>query len=148
MTLQERFNNKINKTETCWIWIASKKYDGYGYFSINGKTHMAHRVAYKLFYGEIPNSLHVCHKCDNPSCVNPFHLFLGSHDTNMKDMTKKGRQIKGERQHSAKLKTEEILEIRKLYSSQQMTQRQLANKFGVAQNIVSRIVNYLIWKHI
>ena len=86
----ERFFNKVDKTESCWIWNASLRY-GYGAFKINGKVVGAHRFSWEYHFGKINNGLNVCHKCDNPKCVNPQHLFLGSNSDNMKDCYKKGR---------------------------------------------------------
>jgi len=76
----------------CWIWTRAQR-AGYGAVYVNGKKESAHRVAYRLYIGEIPVGLCVCHTCDNPLCVNPDHLFLGTHSDNMKDAYAKGRLI-------------------------------------------------------
>lgn len=96
MKLNERqlknFFNKIHKTETCWIWIGHKKNRDYGGFQFNRKNLKAHRVSFMFHNNIILNEdQHVCHKCDNPICVNPDHLFLGTHTDNMRDIVNKGR---------------------------------------------------------
>lgn len=88
---EQRFYSKINKTDTCWLWLGTKGKSGYGAFWLNTKPVRAHRLSYVLKYGSFDQSLYVCHHCDNPSCVNPEHLFLGTNKDNMDDGYKKGR---------------------------------------------------------
>ena len=90
VTIRDRFFAKVEKTESCWIWTGSQL-RGYGQFWLGGKLHIAHRVSWVLHVGPIPFGLHALHKCDNPSCVNPEHLFLGTAKTNVHDMMDKGR---------------------------------------------------------
>lgn len=89
---EERFLQKVTKTESCWIWIGALNSRGYGSFLFNGKITSAHRYSYEQYKGEIPEGLFVCHSCDNPRCVNPDHLWIGTHSENMKDMISKDRQ--------------------------------------------------------
>lgn len=96
MTVEERFWSKVDKKneDECWNWIGAGRGNGYGAFKLNRKVIDAHRLSYELKNGVINNSkLYVCHKCDNKSCVNPNHLFLGTHSDNMKDAYNKGRVI-------------------------------------------------------
>ena len=83
----DRFWNKVNKTDTCWLWTASKTHQGYGYFRLDGRMQKAHRVSYKILKGQIPNKMMILHSCHNPSCVNPEHLRIGTNQENMRDMS-------------------------------------------------------------
>ena len=141
------FWDKVNKTNNCWNWIARTNGKGkYGRFSINGKDESAHRISWIIHFGQIPKGLYVCHKCDNPKCVNPKHLFLGTHLENMQDMQNKGRNIvfKGEKNGRSKLKKEQVLEIRKIGNN--LSYNQIARKFNVNAKTISDIINNVNWK--
>ncbi len=160
---EERFWKKVNKTNDCWLWTASNNYQ-YGTLNIKNKICKAHRLSWELHYGKIPDELHVLHHCDIPLCVNPDHLFLGSHQDNMKDMIEKGRETfkkgfdikkvcpnlvinnKGERNGRSKLTEKDVLEIRKLSSL--MTHVKLAKIFKMSPVTISEIVNNKSWTHI
>jgi hypothetical protein len=149
------FWNRVEKTDGCWLWTRAKDRRGYGIF-LAGK---AHRFAWTLANGSIPDGLCVLHHCDNPSCVNPSHLFLGSQMDNVADKVKKGRQasgqsirknhehLRGERQATARLTAQQVLEIRALYGVGH-TQTELATRFDVSQGLISQIVLRKIWRHI
>jgi hypothetical protein len=128
----------------CWEWTAHKDANGYGGIGFSGKKKLAHRVMYELRNGPIPDGACVCHSCDNPACVNPDHLFLGSHAENMADMASKGRAPKGETHVAAKLTEADVLAIR----AETGTQQEIAAKYGISTSQVSRIRLGQTWKHV
>lgn len=130
---------KVNDETGCWEIQGYLDKDGYG--EVSGRR--AHRVAYELFIGEIPQGLLVCHKCDNRRCCNPDHLFLGTQKENVADMIRKGRKDPryGERNTQNKLTEQEVLEI--YYSTE--VQRIVALKYGIDQSTVSNIKTGKLW---
>lgn len=115
ITMEDRFWQKVVKTDYCWEWHGTLGTGGYGRFKRDGKSTglvYAHRYSYELHVGPIPNDLLVLHRCDNPPCTNPEHLFLGTDQDNMNDMVSKGRSLGGERSPFAKLTEAQVLEIR------------------------------------
>ena len=97
-SLEDRFWSKVNKTDDCWEWTAYKLYNGYGRFSYNLKVDYAHRIAWLIEHGEYPTNQHVLHICDNPGCVRPDHLLLGTCNANMDDRNNKNRQYNRQKQ--------------------------------------------------
>jgi hypothetical protein len=138
-----RFWAKVNKTDSCWFWLSTINAQGYGQYNkrISGKSvsFKAHRVAWEISYGPIPNGMCVCHSCDNPPCVNPEHLFLGTHSENMADMVSKGRGNIGERHGRSKLTSTQVAEIRSLLSVGELTCTQIASRYGVKHGCISNI---------
>lgn len=137
------FWDKVSIWETCWEWTGSLKENGYGSFKSGSKAWNAHRFAYTFAYGEIPDGSLVCHRCDNPSCVRPAHLFLGTARENTMDMVSKGRWAKpprltGESHAGAKLSSAQVAKIRELSSS--VSGVELAKMFGVTPASVSRYI--------
>lgn len=148
------FWKKIDKKndDECWEWKASTTKDGYGKYSVrysknNCKTFRASRIVYYLYYGFIDNNLLVCHKCDNPLCCNPNHLFLGTVTDNQIDcvMKKRNNPAKGER-HS-KLKNEDVKNIRSLVKNG-CSQINVAKKYKVGKNCIWNIIHNNTWKEI
>ena len=145
-TLEERFWSKVDRKDPaeCWEWQAGKFSQGYGQFSVGAKNKLAHRVSYELAHGPIPEGLVVRHKCDNPCCVNPDHLELGTHENNMDDRASRGRGAKGEAQGGAKL-TEDVVRAIRLDGRLQV---EIAASYGISQITVSRIKRRSSWSHI
>lgn len=128
----------------CWFWMgAIHKKSGYGAFSIRNANYLAHRLAFTLFKGPIPEGMQVLHHCDIRCCVNPAHLFLGTHQDNMDDMVNKCRKAIGSRVHN-KLNDDSVREIRSSTERQQA----LASKHGVTQAMVSCVKLRKSWKHL
>src|SRR4030043_140451 len=108
----DRFWEKVNKTNSCWLWTASGTAQGYGRFRIGHKKQLAHRISWEIHNGPIPIGMLVCHKCDNPPCVNPHHLFLGSISDNTKDMYLKKRRSQSRANNgNAKLNKKQVQSI-------------------------------------
>ena len=153
-SFSERLWEKIRKgnPEECWSWIASKSYKGYGRIGRNGKVRWAHREVYKDKIGSIPDNMCVCHCCDNPSCCNPKHLFLGTNADNVKDKVKKGRchtyNNEGEKNGMAKLSAETVRNIRRMYATGNYRQRDIMKMFGIGRHHVYQIVHNKLWKSI
>lgn len=142
-----RFWSKVDvrSENECWDWQAGLFSSGYGCFSLDGKNERAHRIAYSLVNGPIPEgdspSDHcVLHHCDRPSCCNPAHLFLGSQIDNVRDCVDKGRQRRGEDHGNAKLSDKQVADIRETYAAGGVTYRGLAAKYGVHFTHIGYIV--------
>jgi hypothetical protein len=166
--MKARFWDKVDKSagpEGCWEWKAARTGNGYGAFRMprHGKQEGAHRVAYELAHGSIPDEMFVCHVCDNPLCVNPAHLFLGTSADNTQDRSAKGRTSKGdkhifrihperhargERVGAAKLTEDQVLSIRHEYESGGVTLRDLGERFGISSVQCGNIVRGDSWAHV
>lgn len=151
-TLQERFSEKVSPEPMsgCWLWTGAADPNGYGHIRAGGKKMPqvgAHRVAWELANGTIPDGLFVCHRCDNPACVNPAHLFLGTSGDNMRDKVRKGRcgdtrahrVARGSGHHKAKLNEETVVDVKRLLSEGRLTQKEIGRRFGISQTAVHYI---------
>src|SRR5215467_2952229 len=135
-SIRERFERHIERVASgCWEWQTSLS-SGYGVFNINQRIHVAHRVAWMLYRGDIPDGLCVLHRCDNRRCVNPDHLFLGTRADNTADMLMKGREARGSRMPNAILTADDIPTIRQLWESG-MKSAEIAALFGVARQTIN-----------
>lgn len=176
---ESRFWSRVRKTRGCWEWIGAQQIrrgqpKGYGKLTRDYQSLKAHRVSWELHFGEIPDGLFVLHECDNPPCVRPDHLFLGTSLDNTLDAMRKGRlntdamhavpehkrnrrrgkdhrwygstESRGEGNLSAKLTTEKVIEIRSLEGT--MSQEKLAKRFGIGQAQLSRILRRKCWRHV
>jgi len=142
---KDKFLNSIDKTKDCWFWIGNKNAEGYGRVVCKKESYRAHRVAWEVYNREIPKGMLVCHKCDNPSCVNPKHLFLGTDADNSSDKVKKKRHSFGEKHPNAKLTEIDVWKIREIYGGRELSQDKIALLFGVSQHSISLIVRNKSW---
>ena len=148
------FWDKVEKTDSCWFWRGGISSRGYGNFAFRKDgivvNNRAHRFSFELAFGKIPKNILVCHKCDNPLCVNPQHLFLGTQKDNAIDMVKKGRAnpLKGEKSNLSKLKEYQVIEIRNLYNFGKKRVCELAELFNISHQQISKIILGQRWKYL
>ncbi len=145
--LRERFNEKweLDVASGCHVWSAGTDISGYGRVFIGGRgSRLTHRVSWELSRGPIPAGLCVLHHCDNPPCVNPDHLFLGTHTDNARDRSNKGRSMRGSSHVDAKLSESDVVKI--LRSA--LRNCDLAEHYGVSRPQISRIRHRVDWRHV
>lgn len=145
-TTEQRFAAMVNKDGDCWVWSGSRNQCGYGRFGLNRGHVLAHRFAYQIENGYIPEGMEVCHTCDNPACVRPSHLFLGTHAENMADSRIKGRSAKqaGTANPRAKLTENDVLRIRASCE----TATELSRQYAVTPQMIARIRLRKAWRHV
>jgi hypothetical protein len=142
------FDDRLLNTATgCQEWQGARDRRGYGTMRRGKRDRKAHRFAYERAFGPIPPGMVVCHRCDNPPCCNPEHLFLGTNAQNTADCVSKGRQARGAKNANAKVTDHIVRQIRRL-CSEGMTQDAVAAMFGIAQTTVSKIVIHKSWAHV
>ncbi|MDE2101768.1 MAG: HNH endonuclease [Patescibacteria group bacterium] len=160
----KNFMAKVVESDRCWSWTSKKDKDGYGNFYVDGKTIRAHRLAWMIYRGKIDDGKWVLHRCDNPQCTRPDHLWLGTPSENRVDMFKKGREnlargdnhwsrkhpekvLRGESVGNSKLKIENVISIRNDYAAG-IRQVDLANKHGVSIATICRAIHGACWKSV
>lgn len=150
MTIAATFDQhyKVDPATGCHVWQRARV-GGYGWFTHKRKQCLAHRWAYVCSFGEIPAGKEVCHRCDNPPCVNPAHLFLGTHLENMRDSQRKGRvyRARGTLQYGAILNEPQVRAIR-AKAAAGIRPRDIARELGISRQLVYRIVTRRIWAHV
>jgi hypothetical protein len=161
-----RFWDHVEKTSTCWLWTGDKIRHGYGHIRSDARGRqrtLAHRLSWSIHFGEIPAGIQVCHHCDNPPCVRPDHLFLGTQQDNMRDMLFKGRVptgdahvwrrrpelvLRGSRAPRAKLTEEQVDAIREARKTDHPSYSQLAKQYGVTIGAIGSIIRGDNWRHL
>jgi hypothetical protein len=139
---------KVDMAGDCWLWMAyTNKKTGYGQYEYMGKMYRAHRFSWEQAFGAIPGGMCVLHRCDNPSCVNPSHLFLGTHLDNVHDRVVKGRSAKGEAHGLSKLTDGDVRQMR-IEHSCGASYRALGRQYGVDRANVRSVVTGKTWSHV
>ncbi len=156
--VSERFWSGCTRKESgCWEWNRSRNSHNYGRFSVGQKTYSAHRYAMVFLFGSIPDGMFVCHRCDNPCCVSPFHLYIGTRWQNARDMVTRNRHrwkrarrldIAGENSMFAVLTEAKVLAMRRMYVPHEVGFQLIAKKFGVSKRAAMSAIKGKTWKHI
>ncbi len=144
----------VESKDRCWLWAGPFYLRGYGRLNLRGKTYYAHRLMFAHIHGLAPEGIQICHHCDNPTCVNPSHLFAGTRSDNAKDMMAKGRgrgqfstdSTSGERNVKAKLSRQQVDEMRSLFRGGGFSKKELGRRFGITSVMACYIINGKHWK--
>lgn len=138
----------IEKTDSCWNWTGRVNRWGYGFYCLNHKTTFAHRTMWERANNKSAKGFVVMHMCDNPRCVNPAHLSIGTHRDNQLDKVRKNRHAKGEQQGTSKLTEAQVIEIRAKWVPRIYTKQMLADEYGVCKDTIHKAVSRKYWRHI
>ena len=146
--IRELFMNNVDKTSSCWLWTGALGRGGYGRATAargkKNRSELAHRLSHKLFKGPIPKGMFVCHTCDNPRCVNPDHLWLGTRQDNVDDMVSKGRSLRGTRNPHARLNPQQVREIRRRVAEGE-NRKDIQEEYGIAPSTLHSIIKRVSW---
>lgn len=145
----DRFWARLDRGDPsgCWPWPGHVSEWGYGRLTVAGERWYAHRYAWSLANGEIPEGLDICHSCNNPPCCNPAHLYLDTIAGNQTFMVEQGRSSRGEKRHNAKLDATKVVQIREMAAAH-VSQYEIADHFGVSQQCIWCVVNGRTWRHV
>lgn len=145
-TFERRLLSNLYKDGNgCWNWKGTFSPNGYGTITLDGKTKMVHRVSYEFHSGErIPDGLMVCHRCDNRGCINPEHLYLGTHNDNMRDMANSD-VMKGEANPKSILTQSQVIEIKQMIKGRKVVYRKIAETYGVSRQAIKDIASGRTW---
>ena len=149
--MEQRFWDKVDRksADECWEWQAGAHVGEYGQFWLHGRMRLAHRIAWELEHGPIPDGMCILHACDNPNCVNPNHLRLGTVADNNEDRERKGRGrypiLRGEKNGCSKLTRVQVHTIRHLYNTGDYTYRELGERFGIDYSLIGHIIHKRRW---
>lgn len=150
ISMENKFWSFVDKKDTnnCWEWKGILYKQGYGRFYHHSTSERkAHRISFIIHFGEILKEVVICHRCNNRKCVNPNHLYSGTHMDNMKDL-QNSNILKGENNPASKLTEDIILKIRNEYKSKKISMYSMANKYDVSQTLISKIICGYVWKHV
>jgi len=148
--MKDCFWEKVKKTNTCWLWTGALLRSGYGQLGSTrtGIFHQAHRFSWIIHRGPIPKGMQCLHHCDNPPCVNPEHLFLGTNVDNVRDKVSKSRQARGNDIPHAALSPEKVRKMRKLYATEKFTYCRIGKMFGVFHTTAGNAISGRQWRHV
>lgn len=144
--VRRAFWRHVTITSGCWLWTDHTIAGGYGRFQSNHRRVLAHRFAWETAGGPVPDGMDVLHKCDTPACVNPAHLFLGTHQQNMADRDTKGRGARGSRIGSAKLTEQDVSAIRAAHTGRYGQVREMARQYGVSSRSIHAVLSNEFWR--
>lgn len=147
----EAFTDRSGGPDACWEWMRCRT--RYGFVMWEGKTYLTHRAAWMVEHGEIPKGMNVCHSCDNPACINPAHLWLGTQSQNIRDCVAKGRYVVntaprlGEQNNWAKVTEDQVCEMRARFRQGEQ-KKVIAKDFGMSPTNAGDIIRGITWKHV